>query len=64
VAQDGNWQTNPNANESIATTIPPNGPKAAPLLIRLEPGNYTTVVDGADNGTGIALVEVFEIDRD
>ncbi|MEY2573217.1 MAG: hypothetical protein QOJ87_1430 [Verrucomicrobiota bacterium] len=33
-------------------------------MIRLEPGNYTTVVDGADNGTGIALVEVYEIDRD
>jgi hypothetical protein len=30
----------------------------------LEPGAYTTVVTGADNGTGIALVEVYEMDRD
>ena len=64
LAQNDNWQSNANANEIIATTIPPNDPKEAALLIRLEPGNYTTVVDGADNGTGIALVEVFEIDRD
>jgi hypothetical protein len=64
LAQNDNWQSNANASEIIATTIPPNDPKEAALLIRLEPGNYTTVVDGADNGTGIALVEVFEIDRD
>jgi hypothetical protein len=64
LAQNDNWQSNANANEIIATTIPPKDPKEAALLIRLEPGNYTTVVDGADNGTGIALVEVFEIDRD
>ena len=64
LAQNDNWQSNANASEIIATTIPPSDPKEAALLIRLEPGNYTTVVDGADNGTGIALVEVFEIDRD
>ncbi len=48
----------------IATTIPPTNAKEAAVLIGLEPGNYTTVVDGADSGTGIALVEVYEIDRD
>ena len=46
------------------TTLAPTNAKEAAVLIRLEPGNYTTVVDGADNGTGIALVEVFEMDRD
>ena len=62
--QNDNWQSAPNASEIIATTIPPTNAKEAAILIRLEPGNYTTVVDGADNGTGIALVEVYEIDRD
>ncbi|MEY2562004.1 MAG: hypothetical protein QOH88_197 [Verrucomicrobiota bacterium] len=49
---------------SDATSIPPSDPKEAALLIRLELGNYTTVVSGADSGTGISLVEVYEIDRD
>ena len=62
--QNDNWQSATNASEVTATTLAPTNPNEAAILIRLEPGNYTTVVDGADNGTGIALVEVFEIDRD
>jgi hypothetical protein len=62
--QNDNWQSAANANEITATTIPPSNPKEAAILMRLEPGSYTTVVDGADNGTGIALVEVYELDRD
>ena len=62
--QNDDWQSAANANEMIATTIPPTNAKESAILIRLEPGAYTTVVDGADNGTGIALVEVYEIDRD
>jgi hypothetical protein len=62
--QNNDWQSAANANDMIATTIPPTNAREAAILIRLEPGNYTTVVDGADNGTGIALVEVYELDRD
>ena len=62
--QNDNWQSATNASDVSATNLAPTNSKEAAILIRLEPGNYTTVVDGADNGTGIALVEVFEIDRD
>ena len=62
--QNDNWQSATNASDVTATTLAPTNAKEAAILIRLEPGNYTTGVDGADNGTGIALVEVFEIDRD
>jgi hypothetical protein len=62
--QNDNWQSAANASEVTATGLAPTNAKEAAVLIRLEPGNYTTVVDGADNGTGIALVEVFEMDRD
>jgi len=62
--QNDNWQSATNAADVTATTLAPTNAKEAAILMRLEPGNYTTVVDGADNGTGIALVEVFEIDRD
>ena len=62
--ENDNWQSASNASDITATTIPPANSKESAILIRLEPGNYTTVVTGADNGTGIALVEVYEIDRD
>jgi hypothetical protein len=64
IAQNDNWQSASNLNDLLATTIPPTDPNEAAILIRLEPGNYTTVVSGVDNGTGISLVEVYEIDRD
>lgn len=34
----------------------------AALLVTLAPGNYTVTVTGADGGTGIALVEVYDAD--
>ena len=62
--ENDNWQSAANASEIQATGLPPDNPKESAVLIRLEPGNYTTVVTGADGGTGIALVEVFEMNRD
>ena len=64
VAQNDNWQTNFNAAEITATTIPPENGNEAAVLVQLEAGSYTAVVDGADNGTGVALVEVYAINLD
>jgi hypothetical protein len=36
-----------------------DGSKDAALLIELEPGPYTMVVEGADGGEGVALMEVY-----
>ncbi len=38
------------------------GSKDAVLLLTLPPGGYTAVVSGVNGGTGVALVEVYEID--
>lgn len=64
VAQNDDWQTNANANDIRATTIPPENANEAAVLVQLEAGSYTAVVDGADNGTGVALVEVYSINLD
>lgn len=64
VKDNDDWQSNSNSSDIDKTTIAPKDGKESALLIRLEPGHYTTVVNGADNGTGIALVEVYEVDRD
>jgi hypothetical protein len=63
LAQNDDWQTNSNASDITATSIPPSNAKESALLIRLEPGIYTAVLSGK-GGTGIALVEVYEIIRD
>jgi hypothetical protein len=39
----------------------PAGSKDAVLLLTLPPGNYSAVVSGKDGTTGVALVEVYEV---
>jgi hypothetical protein len=43
-------------------TPPPGCTQESAILITLPPGGYTAIVSGADGGTGVGLVEVFEID--
>ena len=64
LAENDNWQTNSNVSNIIATTIPPQNGKEAAILVRLEAGTYTAVASDAAGGTGIGLVEVYEINVD
>ena len=62
LAQNDDWRTNANAADIIASGVAPSDDLESALLVRLEPGAYTTVVTGSDPATtGIALVEVYEI---
>lgn len=44
-----------------ATGIPPVDDHEAAILWVLSPGNYTAIVQGEGNGTGVALVEVYNL---
>lgn len=48
--------------EIIATGIPPTNDLEAAIVITLEPGNYTAIVRGVNNTSGIALVEAYAIE--
>jgi hypothetical protein len=58
------WQDETNSDDIRSTTVPPVNAKESSILVRLEPGAYTAVVNGANETTGIALIEVYEIDHD
>ena len=64
LASNDDWKTNANVADIIASGIAPNDDLEAVLLIRLEPGAYTTVVSGSGGTTGIGLVEVYEVGSD
>jgi hypothetical protein len=64
LASNDDWKTNANAADIIASGLAPNDNLEAALLIRLEPGAYTTVVSGSGDTTGIGLVEVYEVGSD
>ena len=64
LAANDDWKTNANVADIIASGIAPSDDLEAVLLIRLEPGVYTTVVNGAGDTTGIGLVEIYEVGSD
>ena len=64
IRENDNWQSASNASEMIASGVAPTNASEAAMIVRLEQGFYTTVVRGANGPTGIALVEIYEADRD
>jgi N-acetylneuraminic acid mutarotase len=62
IAANDNWQDAPNKQEIIDTSIPPLDPLESAILTTVTPGNHTAVVRGADGSTGVALVEVYDLE--
>jgi hypothetical protein len=60
VATNNNWQSDQQAAIQ-ATGLAPSNAKEAAILATLEPTNYTAIVKGANNGTGVGLVEVYHL---
>lgn len=61
LAVNDDWSNSPQAGE-IAATIPPANALESAIIATLGPGNYTAVVRGVDNTSGVGLVEVFDLD--
>jgi hypothetical protein len=65
IATNDNWKTRSDGGsqqaEIEATTIPPTNDLESALLEALAPGNYTAIVRGTNNTTGVALVEVYNL---
>ena len=64
INQNDNWAGNADL-VAVATSVGafnlPATSKDAVLAVTLAPGSYTVQVAGADGGTGVALVEVYEV---
>ena len=60
LAANDNWRSDHEA-EIIATTIPPSNDLESAIVRDLAPGNYTAIVSGVNNTTGVALVEVYAL---
>ena len=62
LAANDNWQDAPNKQEIIDSSIPPSHPLESAILTTVAPGNHTAIVRGAGGSTGIALVEVYDLE--
>ena len=60
LASNDNWRTDQEA-EIIATGLPPSNDLESAIVATLPPANYTAIVRGVNNTTGVALVEVYAL---
>ncbi len=63
LAANDNWQDAPNKQEIIDSGIPPSNNLESAILLTLDPAAYTVILSGAGGGTGIGLVEAYDLDR-
>jgi hypothetical protein len=61
IAFNDNWMNAPNKQEIINSGLAPTNNLESAILMSLSPGNYTAIVRGVNNGTGIALVEAYDL---
>jgi hypothetical protein len=57
-----NWRS-PQQQQIAASGIPPTDNREAAIIATLQPGHYTAIVRGGGNATGVALVEVYNLDN-
>lgn len=62
IASNNNWMENDNVQEIIDSTLAPLDAAEAAILVSLEPGLYTAVVQGVNQTTGIGLVELYDLE--
>jgi hypothetical protein len=61
IATNDNWKDS--QQQVIADTgLAPGNDSEAAIVMTLAPGNYTAIVSGKSNTTGVSLVEVYELD--
>jgi uncharacterized delta-60 repeat protein len=62
VISNNDWQDNAaQRTEIIASGLAPSNSLESALIVTLPPGRYTALLAGQTNGTGVGLVEVYDV---
>jgi len=61
LASNDNWKDSADRTEIEGTGIPPTKDAESAAILSLMPGQYTAIVRGAGNKTGIGLVEIYNV---
>ncbi len=62
IAQNNDWRESQEAEITATGLAPSNGAESA-IVRSLDAGQYTAIVRGNNGGTGVGLVEVYEVDQ-
>jgi hypothetical protein len=61
VASNDNWRNTQEAEIAASGFAPPNDLESA-IIATLAPGSYSAVVSGKNGGTGVGLVDLYQLD--
>src|SRR5206468_8644841 len=61
MAVNDNWVQSTQSADIAATSLAPSHPLESAILSTLRAGNYTAILRGVNNTTGVALVEVYDL---
>jgi hypothetical protein len=62
ISSNDDWQDDPHNLEVQENGLAPKNASESALALFLPAGDYSAIVRGADGGTGVGLVEVYDID--
>jgi len=62
LVSNDNWQDDPiSAAQLTALGLAPQNPVESGIYMSLPPGAFTAILSGKDGGTGVGLVEVYNV---
>jgi hypothetical protein len=62
IATDDNWQTGGQSAQISASGFAPSNSLESAIIATLAPGSYTAIVKGVNGGTGVGMVELYDLD--
>jgi len=62
IASNDDWRSGGQSSQITASGYAPKNSLESAIIATLTPGNYTAIVKGYNNTTGVALVEGYELD--
>lgn len=63
IASNDDWGNSPQASEILATGVAPTNSRESAVVATLVPGSYTAIVRGVNGGTGVGLVEIYDLEH-
>jgi hypothetical protein len=59
---NNDWIDSPHKQALIDSSLAPTNDKESAIILPLAPANYTAIIRGVSNATGIGLVEIYDLD--
>ncbi|MEP6956301.1 MAG: PQQ-dependent sugar dehydrogenase [Chthoniobacterales bacterium] len=63
ITTNDDWMNGPRQGEIFNLGLAPSHPKESAIIATLQPGAYTATMRGVSGGTGIGVVEIFDVAR-